>query len=151
MKKVFLLITLLGSLSVCAQTQLFRGDVEIKGDPRIDSLIQQHIALNKKFPEIEGYRVMVFFDSGNNSKDSANRVIERFHEEYPAIPAYLSFNSPYYRVRVGNFRDRMEAERFVNEIKGMYPNAWVIETLIEPPQLKGKVEKEQVIQEDDLE
>lgn len=129
---VFLLI----SASTFSQEKFFRGNVNIVGDPRIDSLIQKHIALNKKFPGMEGYRVMIYFESGNNSKDSANKVIERFHEKYPNVPAYLSFNSPYYRVRVGNFRSRMEGERFVNRIKGIYSNAWVIQTKIEPPKLE---------------
>lgn len=129
------------SATTFSQVELFRGNVNIVGDPRVDSLIQRHIALNKKFPGIEGYRVMIYFESGNNSKDSANKVIERFHEKYPNVPAYLSFNSPYYRVRVGNFRSRMEGERFLNRIKANYPNAWVIQTKIEPPKLEDPVDE----------
>ncbi|MCF8332669.1 MAG: SPOR domain-containing protein [Bacteroidales bacterium] len=144
MKKVFLTLVMLSSLAALAQTKSYEGDVEIKGDPRIDSLVESHMAMNKKFPGIDGYRVMIFFDSGNNSKDSAKKVIERFHEEYPQVPAYLSYHSPYYRVRVGNFREKMEGERFLNQIKGDYPNAWVIQATIEPPSLEPemKVEKE---------
>lgn len=144
MKKVFLTLMMLSSLAVWAQNGSHKGDVEIKGDPRIDSLLERHIAMNKKFPGIDGYRVMIFFDAGNNSKDSAQKVIERFHEEYPEIPAYLSYHSPYYRVRVGNFRKKMEGERFLKQIKGDYSNAWVIQATIEPPRLEPemKVEKE---------
>jgi len=151
MKQLIILITVFSSLAVCSQNNYFTGDVRVKGDSRIDSLIQRHIALNEKFPEIEGYRVMVFFESGNNSKDSALKVIERFHEDYPEIPAYLSYNSPYYRVRVGNFRTRMAGERFLNQIKGRYPNAWVIESSIEPPKLKAKPEEKAIIREEDTE
>lgn len=151
MKKLIIILAMFGSLAVFSQNNYFSGDVRVKGDSRIDSLIQRHIALNKKFPEIEGYRVMIFFESGNNSKDSALKVIERFHEEYPEIPAYLSYSSPYYRVRVGNFRIRMDGERFLNQIKRKYPNAWVIESSIEPPKLKAKPEEKTIIREEDME
>lgn len=149
MKKIIVILAFFGSLSLSAQQDFFEGDVKIKGDPRIDSLIQRHIALNEKFPEIDGYRVMIFFDSGNNSKDSALKVIERFHENYPEIPAYLSFHSPYYRVRVGNFRTQMAGERFVHQIKGQYSNAWVIEASIEPPRLNAKARNEAIIREEE--
>ncbi|MCF8309235.1 MAG: SPOR domain-containing protein [Bacteroidales bacterium] len=144
MKKFFLIVVMLSYMTVWAQTDPANGNVEIRGDPRIDSLVKRHIAMNKKFPGIDGYRVMIFFDSGNNSKDSAKKVIERFHEKYPKVPAYLSYHSPYYRVRVGNFREKMKGERFLNQIKGDYPNAWVIQTTIEPPRLEPemKLEKE---------
>jgi hypothetical protein len=116
------------------------GDVVVYQDARIDSLVKQHIILNKAFPGIDGYRVMIFFDAGNNSKDTAYRVMIEFNEEYPDVPAYISFNPPYYRVRVGNFRTELEAVRFRNKIRHDYPNAWVVETTIELPELRAKNE-----------
>ncbi|MDZ7777224.1 MAG: SPOR domain-containing protein [Bacteroidales bacterium] len=113
----------------------FHDNVVVYQDSRIDSLIQDLTALNKKFPEIEGYRVMIFFDAGNNSKDTAYRVMKTFEEEYPDVPAYVSFHPPYYRVRVGDFRSEMEAKRFLNRIKYDYPNGWVVKTSISLPKL----------------
>lgn len=111
------------------------GEIVVYQDSRIDSLIQQHIAVNQKYPGIDGYRIMIFFDSGNNSKDTAYRVMMEFSELYPDVPAYLSFNPPYYRVRVGNFRTRLEAEKFLYALRRDYPNGWVVETTIELPKL----------------
>jgi len=51
------------------------------------------------------------------------------------VPAYVSFNPPYYRVRVGDFRSEMEAKRFLNRIKYDYPNGWVVKTSISLPKL----------------
>ena len=140
MKIPVLLIACFFSLSLMGQT--FRrqpeekeGNIQIHKSALIDSLLKDHKAINEKFPEIEGYRVMLFFDAGNNSKDSAYSVISTFEEDYPEVPAYLSFNPPYYRVRVGNFRTELEAERFLNRIRYDYPNGWVIKTDIELPGL----------------
>jgi hypothetical protein len=123
-----------------AASSASEGDVVVYQDARVDSLVKQHITLNKAFPGIDGYRVMIFFDAGNNSKDTAYRVMIEFNEEYPDVPAYISFNPPYYRVRVGNFRTELEAVRFRNKIRYDYPNAWVVETTIELPELRAKNE-----------
>lgn len=141
MKIPVLLITFFLSLSLMGQTfkqrpQEDKGSIRVHKSALIDSLLKDHKAINEKFPEIEGYRVMIFFDAGNNSKDSAYSVISTFEEDYPEIPAYLSFNPPYYRVRVGNFRTELEAERFLNRIKYDYPNGWVVRTDIELPSLE---------------
>lgn len=140
MRISLLLIGLLFSLSLMGQSfrsspQEKDSSIRIHKSALIDSLLKDHQAINEKFPEIDGYRVMLFFDAGNNSKDSAYSVISKFEEDYPEVPAYLSFNPPYYRVRVGNFRTELEAERFLNRIRYDYPNGWVVQTDIELPRL----------------
>ena len=42
------------------------GDVQIIQDARIDTLLSKHKALNKYNPDIEGWRIEIFFESGNN-------------------------------------------------------------------------------------
>lgn len=112
------------------------GDVLIVQDNRIDKLVEMHIELNKKIAEnpnhdgIAGYRIQIFFDSGNNSKTRALEVIEDFTEDYPETGAYLTFGEPFYRVRVGDFRRKIEALGFLEKIKKKYPNAWIIKDKI---------------------
>ena len=52
---------------------------------------------------------------------------------YPEIPAYVSWKAPNYRVRVGDFRSRLEAEKVLQSILIGYPNAWVIKDEINFP------------------
>ena len=42
----------------------------------------------------------------------------------------------YYRVRVGDFRTRLEAEKFLRKISRKYPGAWVIQDYINFPKYK---------------
>jgi hypothetical protein len=60
-------------------------------------------------------------------------VLSRFSGQYPEIRAYLSFKEPYYRVRVGDFRTRLEAEGFMKSVKTEYPNAFATADKINPP------------------
>jgi hypothetical protein len=73
--------------------------------------------------------------SGNEALSNAEEVKEKFLEKNETIPAYLLFTAPYYRVRVGDFRTRLEAEKFLQKINRTYPNAWIIKDEINFPAL----------------
>jgi hypothetical protein len=46
--------------------------------------------------------------------------------------AYVTFRQPYYKVRVGDFRDQQKANNFSRMLKEEYPAAWVVHDRIEP-------------------
>lgn len=69
-----------------------------------------------------GYRVQVFSD--NNVRTAKNEARSRHRSMSSAFPqyrSYISFNSPYWRVRVGNFRNQQEANEAAEEIKRAFP------------------------------
>ncbi len=111
------------------------GTLNIYADPRIDSLLELHIAYNEAFPVIEGYRIHIFMESGNDALMHAEEELEKFKENYEDIPVYITFGEPYYRVRVGDFRTRLEANHFLQSISSKYPHAWVIKDMINLPSL----------------
>ncbi len=126
-----ILISILTFIVTAAYAQ--EGNVEIKADPRVDSLIIMHAAHNKAYPFVTGYRIQLFKDSGNDALDAAHDVMEKFHEDFPDVAAYLSFQEPYYRVRVGDFRTRLEALGELEKIKKKFRNVWVIKDYIHFP------------------
>ena len=104
-------------------------------DSRIDSLLQLHIAYNAAFPVMPGYRIQLFMESGNTALENAKEIMERFEEKYDKIPAYITFGEPYYRMRIGDFRTRLEAIKFLDKIQRSYPQAWVVKDKINFPVL----------------
>ena len=102
------------------------------GDARIDTLLQMHILQNEKFPVIPGYRIQIYKESGNTALEKALAIRDAFEKKYH-VPAYITFNEPYYRVRVGDFRTRLDAIRFLEKIKRHYPLAWEIKDDIQIP------------------
>jgi hypothetical protein len=109
------------------------GNIRLIQDERVDLLVQKHIQINQNRNGIDGFRIQIFFDSGNNSKTRARSVYDSFLAKYPVMGAYLSFKTPNYKVRVGDFRTKLDAQRFLNEILPDYPNAWIIEDRINLP------------------
>lgn len=70
-----------------------------------------------------GYRVLVFDDNDvrtakRNAQARRNLIVSRF----PEMNAYIQFNSPYWRVKVGDFKTRSEAEAAMQAIRAAFPN-----------------------------
>ena len=112
------------------------GDIKIVQDEKVDLLVNKHIQINQERKGIEGFRIQIFFDSGTNSKTRAQTIFETFKARYPGTGAYLTFKAPNYKVRVGDFRTKLDAQRYLNSIIGEYPNAWVIEDMINLPKVE---------------
>ena len=121
---------ILMSLVTLAQYQ-DEGSVEVIQNNLVDSVLHDYesvrfmIMENPDNKAIAGYRIQIFFDSGLNSSDRAKQVRDEFLLKFPEIPAYVNWKAPNYRVRVGDFRSRLEAERTMQLIMIDYPSAWV--------------------------
>ncbi len=137
MNKILFLILFFG-LNLLLMGQDQAGEIKVIQDPRIDSLLQMHIKLNEKNPHIEGWRINIFFESGNNSKKMAVDAKAKFVQSYADVPCYVVFQEPYYKVRVGDYRTKMEAENFLKEIVAEYPNAFVVADEINFPSLDSR-------------
>ena len=116
-----LLYLMLGFVSI-ARTQ-----VQVHADVAVTQLLekQQSISSNLVGKSV-GYRVQIFFSSGNNSREQAFKVKNEFTMKYPKINAYISFKEPNFRVRVGDFRTRAEAYGFLKEIELQFPQSFVV-------------------------
>lgn len=114
--------------------QLFaQGKVTILGDKGVESIVARHIAFNENVKGFPGYRIQIYFESGNYSKNKAFGEKGKFMARYPDVAAYVIFQEPYYKVRVGNFRNKLEAEAFKARIKEQWPEAYIIKDDIDMP------------------
>lgn len=130
---VFIFIVILVFASIGSRAQVLEpaeGKVEIVQDGLLSQLTEKYHKMNLNNPEIDGYRVQIFFDSGSNSKNSASNIKGKFESVYTEIKSYLSYKEPYYRVRVGDFRTLIEAVGFQKEIANDYPNSFPVKDKI---------------------
>lgn len=104
-------------------------------DSRVDTLLQWHIAMNKRRNGLDGYRLEIFFNSDHNAREKALEVKTEFLKMYPDLDAYIQFQAPNFRVRIGNFRTKSEALKVKERIKRHYPNAFRVDDIIQFPEL----------------
>ena len=68
------------------------------------------------------YKIQVF----NGSSEESKKTLIQFKKENKNYDATIVFSTPIYKVWVGNFKTRIEAERNLNILKKKYPNAILI-------------------------
>ena len=109
------------------------GTIKIKGDNiYLDSLIDKNIAKNNINRTISGFRIQLF---SGNERINANNIKTKFLKLFPEQTAYLSYQQPYFKIRVGDFRSRLEAKLFYNKIKDEFSESIIIQDKINFPKL----------------
>lgn len=147
---VTLLFFLLLSLSLSAQEEVRvgsiiqdlqtdrpdEGRVRIYQNSEIEQLFHRHILQNAQNPGLNGYRIRIFFELGKKARRNSLETMNQFLEKYPGVPVYQDFNNPYWKVSVGDFRSREEAQKFYHQILSDYPKAFIITDWINFPTLE---------------
>jgi hypothetical protein len=130
-----LLFIFLGTFTLAGLAQDYNnhGNVSVVSDPRIEKLANEYPQIASQIHIMDGFRIQIFFDSGNLSKRNASQARENFIRQYPDVEAYITFREPYYRVRVGDFRTKLEADGFRKLILRNYPHAFTVNDQINPP------------------
>lgn len=138
MKKIILLIFLtIATCSVALAQNNYatrRGNIEITGDVAVKQLVEKHIEINERVKTIPGFRVQIASLSGTNAKNNAFALKERFKEAYTGVEVYISYDEPNFRVKVGDFKTRLEAFAYLQQIKDIY-NGTIIRDDIYPIQI----------------
>ena len=71
--------------------------------------------------EVDVYRVVIFSDNGQYAGDNAKKVLETFRKNHPHINAYMVYESPYFKVSVGDCLTLEEASHLMLQLDDEYP------------------------------
>jgi len=105
------------------------GTVNIIQDNRLNVVVSNHILSNKNRPTM-GWRVQIYFGQGQSAKAKAENVKKSFLKKYPDVSAYLIYEAPYFKVRVGNYKTKFEARKMKVELDGQFEKIFLIEDKI---------------------
>ncbi len=114
MKRLFFLTL----ICLCGSISAQEGTVNIDQSKAIDKLLE----FKKDIKTVGTFRIQVY--SGSSSSAASN-VKAEFKQSYGQWPVEMVFNTPNYKIWVGNFRDRLEADRALLRIKKNYMNAFI--------------------------
>ena len=107
------------------------GKIILHGDPKIEQLLKLNLSINKKERAFQGYRIQILSTSSYNVNiDTLKSYTQKFEEEFPDIRAYLQYTDPDFKIRVGNFRTRVEAIPALKRIHKKYAGAYPVKTMI---------------------
>ncbi len=113
----------------------FLGKLQVRQDPRITDMLIRHNQINQKRNGTDGYRLEIFFSSDTKAREQAARVKNEFNVVFPDIASYMLFQTPNFKVRIGDFRNKSEALKTKAHIASKYPNAFIVKDNIRFPEL----------------
>lgn len=120
--------------------------VSVKKDARLDLLIKKQIQINEETSRQsrrldKGFRLLVI---STTLREEALVAKTKVYTYFPELKAYLFHQSPYYKVKAGNFKDRKEAESYQRRLELLFPKGvFIINDMIEV-KLKGTGEEDPV-------
>jgi hypothetical protein len=107
-------------------------------------LIKKQIQVNEETSrqsrrQDKGFRLLVI---STTLREEALAAKTKVYTYFPELKAYLFHQSPYYRVKAGNFKERKEAEQYQRRLELLFPKGvFIINDIIEV-KLKGATEAE---------
>ena len=116
------------------------GTVLVHKDPRLAQLITLQAQVNEETGRdarktAKGFRLMIL---STNSREEAIAAKTTIYTYFPELQPYLWHQSPYYKVKAGNFRDRKDAEAYQTRMNVFFPKGvFVMNDLIEVKLDKG--------------
>ncbi|WP_231739649.1 SPOR domain-containing protein [Flavobacterium sp. TAB 87] len=118
MKHIYTISLSILTCSIYAQNQ----NTTLKQDPKFEQLLNEKRRINATNIVNDSYRVQIY----SGKSDEAKKTLNDFKTEFKDIDATIIFNTPNYKVLVGNFESRIEAERNLIDIKKRYGNVFLI-------------------------
>ena len=88
---------------------------------------------NNASKKLTGYRIRVYFDNGQNARNKSEAIARSISAAFPGIGVYRTFESPNYKVTVGDFRTKDEALKVFHSLKSTYPTALLLKDTINYP------------------
>ena len=111
-------------------TSTLSAQVSVDKDPRVDLLLKKQEEVNKKVwtdnnnnKQVPGFRVLVI---NTNNRQSAIDVKTKLMRDFPEHKTYMLYQSPNFRVQIGNFRTRKEADLLKNQLAKIYSSGLLI-------------------------
>ncbi len=127
MKYLFIIYCLLFATYICKADDF--DSLEVKNnviyfkDPRVD-ILQKIYSRKPAGPAKKMVRVQVFQAT---ARDQVFDAKTKFSTRFPGIPTFITYSSPNFKLRAGEFATKQEAFKFLQQIKSSFPLSFVIE------------------------
>jgi hypothetical protein len=134
----------------CASSQPSTNDttaVVIRKDPRVDDLSRRQAATNAAIKKasartMKGYRLLIVNTTKRNEAIDAKTKVYTY---FPELKAYLLYQTPYFKLKAGNFRTRDEAEKYKKNLNFVFPKGvFIINDVIEIKPEKEATENKEI-------
>lgn len=125
MRKLTKKTTLFFIFTFSISSQIFyaqEGNTVLNQDPKFEQLLNEKRKINSSITVNDRYKIQIY----NGDSETSKKTLTDFRKEFKNFDGTIVFSTPLYKVWVGNFKSRIEAERNLIEIKKKYATAFLI-------------------------
>ncbi len=87
------------------------------------NLIDLHKQKNENTDEIPGYRIQIISD---NNRAKVYEKKAKVYQQFSEFKSYLKYEQPYYKLRIGDFKTRLEARSYLARVIQHFPSAFIV-------------------------
>lgn len=98
-----------------------QGAIIVNQDPEIQALLKLKKQINYEDEDSERYKIQIYFGSRQRAESTRNS----FEISFNSWPTKLVYETPNYKIWVGNFRTRLEAVKALMKIKKKFSSAFI--------------------------
>ena len=130
MKKILIILFLIPLLAFTQSDTTFnsKGSIISIDEEGITNLLHKYKTILRDKGGVDGWRLQIKFTS---KREDILPYQVKFTKLYPEIPAQIVFDSPYYKLTVGNFKTKNEALKVKHKISKNFPGAHPISIIID--------------------
>jgi hypothetical protein len=127
-------LALFFSCGIQSFAQTDSGGIVVHKDPRVDMLVSKQIEINEFTVRNgrrsgPGFRILVV---SSNDRNKVMTAKTRIYHEFPELKAYTLYQAPFFRLKVGNFKERSEAETYLRPIQKIFKSGvYIVPDVIE--------------------
>ncbi len=110
------------------------GDVRIIQEKKLDEILLLFIEQNRKLGGIPAYWIRIYSGSTHNSREEAYETKAEFLRKYEGIRNDVIYDDPNFKVYVGGYRSKSEAQKLLNKIQRDFPTAFIVYDIIDFPE-----------------
>jgi len=85
--------------------------------------------------ETEGYRIRIFFDNRQDSREASAQAEKMSRKIFPGYMTYRTFIYPNFKVTIGDFRTKADAQIALKEVAKYFPSAFVVKERMKFPEI----------------
>ncbi len=99
----------------------------VKEESNIAALAVKYDEYNRKKEFTDGYRIQIMY---TDVRSDAYKSKGQMYKDFPDLASYVEYEQPYFKLRIGDFKTRLEATFFMQQVVPLYSGAFIVKDKI---------------------
>ena len=101
-----------------------------QSNQQMEELVNKHVSINSSKKTMQGFRIQVY---SGQERTKATELKNSLLNQYPDFASYLLYQQPYFKVRIGDFKTRLDALKLLDQVKTNFSVAFIVRDEVKLP------------------